>query len=157
MIFIHFFLLFTSKLIYLLCMAEKKSMRTEKKHILSKLEFLCIIVLQLIFFCWLTNSFSFIQYYVSTTYNVWTFFSLDYNNYAINRSYWEKPNYSTYHYQFPTDSIPTINKSYHPTSFETIPNLNHFYRRHHSMFRYFNIKYIFSFRWINFDLSAIYI
>jgi len=57
---------------------------------------------------------------------------IDYTNYAINRSYWEKPNYATYHHQFPTDSIPSINKSYHPTSFETIPNLNNFYRRHHT-------------------------
>jgi len=78
-------------------------------------------------------------------------FSLDYNNYAINRSYptpttydyhhhhhpWEKANYATFHHQSPlfsTGSISSINKSYHPPSFDTIPNLNNtnpnFYRRH---------------------------
>ncbi len=80
-------------------------------------------------------------------------YCLDYNNYAINRSYptptydyrhhnpWEKANYATFHPQSPlfsTGSIPSINKSYHPSSFDTIPNLNNtnpnFYRRH-SMFK----------------------
>ncbi|CAF1118203.1 unnamed protein product [Rotaria sordida] len=74
--------------------------------------------------------------------------SIDYNNYAVNRSYptttydyrhddsWEKPNYATFHHQsslFSTGGIPSINKFYHP-SFDTIPNLNNtnpnFYRRH---------------------------
>ncbi len=79
-------------------------------------------------------------------------YSLDYNNYSINRSYpattydyhlhnpWEKPNYATFHHQSPlfsTGNIPSMNKSYQP-SFDTIPNLNNtnpnFYRRH-SMLR----------------------
>ncbi|CAF3634348.1 unnamed protein product [Rotaria sp. Silwood1] len=74
--------------------------------------------------------------------------SIDYNNYAVNRSYptmtydyrhdnsWEKPNYSTYNQSslFTTGGIPSINKYYHHSSFDTIPNLNNtnpnFYRRH---------------------------
>ncbi len=68
------------------------------------------------------------------------FYDVDYNNYASNRSYppmthdyhhqnpWEKPLYPTLHHQ-----------SYHPLSFEAMPNLNNtnpnFYRQHGKFFR----------------------
>jgi hypothetical protein len=65
-------------------------------------------------------------------------FSVDYNNYPINRSYPTTaynyhPNYATFPHPSPlfsTGTIPSMNKSYHPSSFDTISNLNHFYRRH---------------------------
>jgi hypothetical protein len=64
--------------------------------------------------------------------------SIDYNNYSINRSYPTTtydyhPNYATFPHPSPlfsTGTIPSMNKSYHPPTFDTISNLNHFYRRH---------------------------
>lgn len=73
------------------------------------------------------------------------YISLDYNNYAMNRSYplttydyrhqnpWDKPTYATFHPQHSTGNITSINKQpYQPQSFDTLSFPN-FYRRH-SMF-----------------------